>query len=1002
MRPHVPALLALLSLTLPILAACGSSTTSTGDAVTDTKELGPLPDAAAEAVDDAPLRDTAEEAPAADADVVPPDLPGDVATEDSPADLALDPAPDPALDPAPDLAPDLAPDPALDPAPELPPDTPPDDLVPEVPPDQRDPIFVEGCPVPGRAFARRTADPAFRVEGPDGIARPGDFLLANGRAAYVIEAAEHRNAYYLYGGILVDAVAVDGCRQAGPERFQELGLMMGRLQLDDFVQSVLRAFRADTVEIVADGSDGQAAIVRATGSDDLFWLVEDELIRTAYRGGAQRPLSSPLGLRVVVDYVLAPESNVLEVRVTFRNLVDAPSTVLAGCQTLFGLSTRITYYSSAQLTVGGFRLQTAVPWLAASAGDGAWAFAMDATSMATTNIHGVTALLDLGQVLGGPLELAAAGEDGDEVAVRYFVTTGPTDPNSAVRHLQAVNPTPMPDRPYALRPLFGTVRDRETGVPIPGATIDLEARNADLAWMVLDGFTSAADGSFGGQIADFGEGTPEVRLVVSVPGRPAPEPVAVTRDNPGPYDLLMEATGTVCVTVTDDQGQGLPARVLLGLGSTADIRIYPRGVPTCVPVTPGEYTATVTRGFEYTHWEGALTVLPNQQAQLVASLTRAMDTTDFLSVDTHCHAAPSPDNFIPIPERIATVAGEGLEVVVSTDHEAVVDWSPGVAATGLQDWVATVVGEEVTATMPEHMTMLGVEPRPEVDARGGIVRWYGLDMQQAFDALRDRGAQVVGLNHPRGWLRDIGYNLQTGVPALKDATRLGFPAGAQLFSFDMDMIELINGTSAVFNSGKGMFDYWTSFLNLGHRITAVGSSDAHDYDLPGVARTYFPSRTDQPAGFVQADLASALKEGRAVVSLGGFARVTINGEAGLGDTVTDTDGEVELAVHIEAMPGLDLAAFRVYVNCDQVLEVPATTPDGVVKFDGPVTVPVTADAHVIVMGFGREPFPGGFAWPWIPANAPRFVTNPIYVDVDGNGAFDPPGGKTCTYSEQLP
>ena len=28
---------------------------------------------------------------------------------------------------------------------------------------------------------------------------------------------------------------------------------------------------------------------------------------------------------------------------------------------------------------------------------------------------------------------------------------------------------------------------------------------------------------------------------------------------------------------------------------------------------------------------------------------------------------------------------------------------------------------------------------------------------------------------------------------------------------------------------------------------------------------------------------------------------------------------------------------------------------------------------------------------------PRVTTNPIYVDVDGNGAFDAPGGKTCTY-----
>ena len=28
---------------------------------------------------------------------------------------------------------------------------------------------------------------------------------------------------------------------------------------------------------------------------------------------------------------------------------------------------------------------------------------------------------------------------------------------------------------------------------------------------------------------------------------------------------------------------------------------------------------------------------------------------------------------------------------------------------------------------------------------------------------------------------------------------------------------------------------------------------------------------------------------------------------------------------------------------------------------------------------------------------PRFITNPIYVDVDGGG-YRPPGGKTCRYT----
>lgn len=902
-----------------------------------------------------------------------------------------------AIEDAPDIAGDL------EPADNVIPDTPSPDVSVDVPPELRDPIFIEGCPVPGKAFARRATDPSFSVHGPDGIARPGDFLLANDRVAYVIESAEHRNAYYLYGGILVDAVAVDGCRQAGPERFQELGIMMGTLDLGAFFQSVLRAFSADTVEVVADGSDGGPAIVRASGTDDFFWLVEDELALAAFNPAVPNPRSQPLGLRIIIDYVLPPNSNVLQVHATFVNTGTEAKTLLAGCQTLFGLSTRITYFTDSEFSMGSFRLETEVPWVMASAGDGAWAFAMDGTNMATTNISGVTALIDLAQVVGGPLEMGPAGEEGDSATVTYYVATGPTDPNSAIRHLHEVNPTPVPDSPYTLRPLAGKVLERGTGTPIAGVTIDLEAKNSGSVWMVLDGFTSRLDGTFGGEIPDFGSSPSEYRLSAHLAGRPLPDKVLVNPSNPGTYDVVMDPAGTVCVTVTDSDGNGLPARVVLGSGSNLSLRIFPTGTRKCATIPPGEYDVYVTRGFEYSMVQDHVTVLPNQESEIAASLSRVVDTTGFMSVDTHCHAAPSPDNVIPIPERIRTVAGEGLEVVVSTDHEAVDDWNFGVVETGLQDWVATVVGQEVTATMPEHTTMLGVEPRPEVSARGDVVAWYGLDMQQVFEAIRARGARLLGLNHPRGWLNNIRYNVLDGTVGLVNPGTLGFPPNAQLFSFDMDMIELMNGTGGnVFQTGNtGMFDYWMSFQNLGHRITAVGSSDAHDYELPGLSRTFFASPTDQPSAFQLDDLVDAIHNGQAIVSLGAFARVTVDG-AGLGETVTNTTGEVDLAVHIEAMAGIDVVAFRVYVNCDQVLEVNATAPGDVVKYDGTVKVPVTADAHVVVAGFGRNSFPGTFAWPWFSAASPRFVTNPIYVDVDGNGAFDPPGGKTCTYSVAPP
>jgi hypothetical protein len=187
-----------------------------------------------------------------------------------------------------------------------------------------------------------------------------------------------------------------------------------------------------------------------------------------------------------------------------------------------------------------------------------------------------------------------------------------------------------------------------------------------------------------------------------------------------------------------------------------------------------------------------------------------------------------------------------------------------------------------------------------------------------------------------------------------------------------------------------------SFLNLGHPIAAVGTTDLHGYDVPGQPRTYFTSSTDEPRELDEDEFVASITAGRIVVSDGAFARVQINGGAGLGDLVTDGDGFVDLAVHIEAIPEIDVTHFLVFVNCDQVLKVPALDPNGIVKYDGTLLVPVTKDAHVVVAGFGANRLPRGLDQ-FDPSGVPRFTTNPIYIDVDGNGVYNPPGGKTCSY-----
>ena len=55
------------------------------------------------------------------------------------------------------------------------------------------------------------------------------------------------------------------------------------------------------------------------------------------------------------------------------------------------------------------------------------------------------------------------------------------------------------------------------------------------------------------------------------------------------------------------------------------------------------------------------------------------------------------------------------------------------------------------------------------------------------------------------------------------------------------------------------------------------------------------------------------------------------------------------------------------------------------------------DTQLTVAAFGVGTLPDGMPQ-FSAAGVPRVLTNPIYLDVDGNGRFDAPGGRICDYS----
>ena len=859
---------------------------------------------------------------------------------------------------------------------------------PESPPNPTgEQLFLNGCPVPGQATARALVHTAERPWGSKALAQPGDMLLMNEHAAFVIQGVEDPRTYYHYGGAPIDAVALSGCEQAGPEIFEELGFIVGQLDIGDYNASTLRQVRGTSVEVVNDGADGEAAVIDVHATDDRFWLVELTLIRNVWTAGGRKELAPLFGLDITVRYTLEPGARALQMDVL---LGGQPATdgFLVGALVFPSDTLTVSTFSTSAVGTGGLALEVGVPWLAMSSASGSQAVAMPDSSMAYTEVSGVRALLDLRQAFTPLLVNGAATPP----QTRFLLGVGAHGGASASSALEAWMAVPSEGGSWA--DISGTVTD--VAGPVAGATVEVEATTALGVAGIVDSLVTDENGHFEGRTLSFG--TPW-SLTATADGR---DPSAATPASPGEASSIsIGQSGRVVLDIHDGDGVALPARVALRRDDGHQRVLYPLPGET-LALEPGSWDAVITRGYEYSIGSAHVVVPEGGSTTLTAMIEQVIDTTGWASVDTHVHAEASADSTTLAADRFRTAAASGLDVVVSTDHEAIIDLAPYVDGEGLAEWVSYGLGSEITGSIPEHVNGWPFPPESD-DPRGKPVRWYQLGFPGIYAAARERGARVVQLNHARvngecGILCVLDWDRGAGDPTTDDPEALALPAGTEIWSWDFDSFELINGLRSPLLDEEdprhsGALNDWLAFLNLGHRVTATAVTDVHGLQIPGEPRVYVQV-PDDTRGVVSADdVADGELDGAAVISVGAFASLSIAG-AGPGALASAPGGAAVLALRVQALPAIDVATVVVLVNCDQVAIIDATEPYALEKLNVQIPLELTSDAHVVTLGFGAEPMPEGLL-DYDARNVPRFVTNPIYVDVDGDGVWTPPGAKAC-------
>ena len=249
---------------------------------------------------------------------------------------------------------------------------------------------------------------------------------------------------------------------------------------------------------------------------------------------------------------------------------------------------------------------------------------------------------------------------------------------------------------------------------------------------------------------------------------------------------------------------------------------------------------------------------------------------------------------------------------------------------------------------------------------------------------------------------------------------------------------------------KQILDDWFAYLNAGINITATAGSDSHTKirTEAGCPRNYLRFSTDQPMIATDREITQRIWSHEATISYGPFIDFSINnGQAVIGHLVTDKDDWVDLDIRLETPGWFQVDRIEIYGNGLLIGEIDTDTTsfpprftswngqgtppfdskcitagktirqDAVVAFDDTVSCNIDEDTWYVIIAMGRgDMFPlytsndypyiqigalisialGSLGLPLDLGKAPSSVfpvhpyamTNPIWVDHNGNGRYD--------------
>jgi hypothetical protein len=442
------------------------------------------------------------------------------------------------------------------------------------------------------------------------------------------------------------------------------------------------------------------------------------------------------------------------------------------------------------------------------------------------------------------------------------------------------------------------------------------------------------------------------------------------------------------ITILDERGALAP----LTVPPDAHLAARPGAVYTPngharIGLPTGRYMVYASRGFEYGIDSTRINLAEGQHRRADLAIRREVPTEGLVACDTHVHTLThSGHGDATIDERAVTLAGEGIELPIATDHDHLTtDLAAAADRMVVSAYFTPVVGDEVT-TRAGHFNAFPFPPdAPVPDPK--LETWPDL-----LRAIRSApGERVVVLNHAR----DLHAGFRPFDPRhfnpVTGEHRRG-PLGT-------DAVEVIN-SGAMQSDPLQLARDWMALRNHGQRLTAIGASDSHDVAryIVGQGRTYVFVADTNPARIDIQAACRALKSGRALVSLGLLARMTVDGQFQVGDLATNLGNSIAVSVAVHGPSWTTADHVALYANGVKIRESPLDPTPSPLKASIEWTIPrLSHDVALVAVASG----PGvtsphwAIARPYQPTS-PEWtpcvmaITNSIDVDGDGDGVWTSP------------